>query len=81
MKELRFSLVVGENGAVRELNAELVPTGEDRYQPVITVRDEQTGFESVTRLPVQNYASLIAKMDKDSFGRTINTVFLLVKLF
>ncbi len=88
MKRCEFSALIQEDdGNSRELKLELVSVGGDKYQPVVTATDNRTGFSSVNRLPISDYANLRERVSKlftlDSDGlqkaiRKIMTVFSLI---
>lgn len=65
MKKFNLSVFVEEeDGSNREFKLEFAPvsTGNNQYQPVITVRDSRTGSSSVNHLPISDYASLREKL-------------------
>lgn len=63
MKKFHLSVFIEEeDGNSREFKLEFEPAGDNKYQPVITVKDNRTGFSSVNRLPISDYASLREKV-------------------
>ena len=63
MKKFNLSVFVEEeDGNSREFKLEFEPAGDNQYQPVVTVKDNRTGFSSVNRLPISDYASLREKV-------------------
>ncbi len=65
MQKFEFSVVLHNNDQVtRDMKVEFVSASEGKYQPVITVNDGETGFSTVTKLPISDYAALRSKLDQ-----------------
>lgn len=65
MQKFEFSVVLQDNDKVtRDMKVEFIEVGNGRYQPVINVNDHETGFSTVTKLPVSDYTALRSKLDK-----------------
>ena len=63
MQKFEFSASIQEHdGSSREFRLEFNPIGDNQYQPVITVKNDRTGFSTVNHLPISDYTSLREKV-------------------
>lgn len=75
MKKFEFSVTLCDNDQpTRDLKVEFVEVGERRFQPVITVNDHETGFSTVTKLPISDYTALRSKLDQAVKNLDVNDV-------
>lgn len=75
MKKFGLSVVFHDNDKVtRDLKVEFVEVGDGKFQPVINVNDNETGFSTVTKLPISDYTVLRSKLDKIVRDLDVNDV-------
>ena len=75
MQKFELSVVLYENDQpVRDFRVEFVSVGDNKHQPVITVNDRETGFSTITKLPVSDYTALRSKLDQLISQLDVNSV-------